>query len=232
MKRLAVMLLALASLPLGGRVFPQFGIETFLGGRYRLFSLAPWGGFRLSLAPTSSLIVKFRQQSIAFDIEGEDEVTRRFKSNLSMFTGVYYLQRRGLDAYAALFQMLGSNGYNATGADIGLAYKLFGGVAAEAGLYLLNEKSNLWYPDEPLRRITLYIGHVGVKVALLRRLELQPQVHLGSNSESVGTFAYSASVNFSPRDPIYITVTYMRYSENDEYRYSGDYFSGGINFYF
>jgi len=231
-KRAAVLLLALAALPLWGRVYPQFGLETFLGGRYRLFSLAPWGGVRIPLGTTSSLIVKFRQQSIAFDVEGEDEVLRRQKSSLSMVTGVYYFQADKIDTYAAVFQMLGSGGYSSTGLDAGLAYRLFRGLALETGLYLLNEKSNLWFPDEALRRITTHVWHVGAKVAILPRLEIQPQVFFGSNSESVGTFSWAASLNYSPRDPIYVTLTYTRYSENDQYRFSGDYFSGGINFYF
>jgi len=233
MKRALAVLLALAALPLWcGGIYPQFGLESFLGGQYRLFSLAPWGGLRFSLGTNSSLIVKFRQQTIAFDYEGDGEVVRRQKASLSMVTGVYYFQKEGLDAYAALFQMFGSSGYNATGLDVGLAYGLLRGVAAETGLYLLNENSILWYPGEAERRITVYIWHVGLKLALLPKLELNPQVYFGSNSESVSTFAYSASLNYSPSGPIYITLTYTRYSENDQYRFSGDYFSGGINFYF
>jgi len=232
MKRALAGLLALAALPLCGRVYPQFGLESFLGGHYHLFSLAPWGGLRVPLGPNSSLIVKFRQQTIAFDYEGEDEVMRRQKSSLSMVTGVYYFQKEEFEAYAALFQMLGSSGYSSTGLDVGLAYRLLRGVAAEAGLYLLNENSVLWYPSEAERRITTYIWHIGLKLALFSKLELNPQVHFGSNSESVSVFAYSASLNYSPHDPIYITITYTRYSENDRYRFSGDYFSGGINFYF
>lgn len=232
MKRAAVLLLVLAALPLGARVFPQFGVETFLGGRYDLFSLAPWGGVRLPLGNTSSLIVKFRQQSIAFDVEGDDETWSRKKSSLSMITGVYYFQKDRIDAYAALFQMFGSNRFLATGLDVGLAYKLFARIAAEAGLYVLNEKSVLWYPNEAPRRITTHVWHVGARIAVLPKVEIQPQIHFGSNSESVRNFAWSASVNVSPRDPIYITLTYTRYSENDQVRFSGDYFSGGINFYF
>lgn len=232
MRRAVAALLLLAALPLCGGVYPQFGVETFLGGAYNLFSLAPWGGVRVPLAPTSSLIVKFRRQSIAFDVEDDEGLRRRFKSSLNMLTGVYYYQKKGLDMYAALFQMFGSDGYNASGADIGLAVRLFKGLAAETGFYLLNEKSNLWYPDEALRRISTYVWHVGAKAAVLPRLELQPQLHFGGNSEKVGMFAYSLGLNYAPRDPIYISLSYQRYSENDEYRFSGDYFSGGINFYF
>lgn len=65
MRSLAAGLLLLAALPLGGSVYPQFGVESALGGRYRLFSLAPWAGLRLSLGRTASLIVKYRRQSIA-----------------------------------------------------------------------------------------------------------------------------------------------------------------------
>jgi hypothetical protein len=231
-KRLAATLLALAALPLCGRVYPQFGVETFLGGQYRLFSLAPWVGLRLPLANTSSLIVKVRQQSVAFDFVDENEAEVRQKSSLSMLTGVYYYQKGKLDAYAALFQMLGSDGYSASGADIGCAYRLWRLLAVETGLYLLNEKSTLWYPDEAARRISLYVWHAGLRLALAPKLELNPQVHLGSNSESVSTFAWSAGLTYSPRDPVYITITYTRYSENDEYRFSGNYLSGGINFYF
>jgi hypothetical protein len=231
-KRAVALLLLLAALPLSSSVYPQFGVETFLGGAYGLFSLAPWGGVRVSLAAASSLIVKFRQQSIAFDVEDDDGLRHRQKSSLSMFTGVYYYQKRGLEMYAALFQMFGSNGYNASGADAGLSCRLFNGLAAETGIYLLNERSNLWYPNEALRRISTYVWHVGAKIAVLPRLELHPQLHFGGNNESVGMFAYAATLNYSPRHPIYISLTYTRYSENDEYRFSGDYFSGGISFYF
>lgn len=232
MRRAVAALLLLAALPLGARVYPQFGVETFLGGAYGLFSLAPWGGVRVPLAATSSLIVKFRRQSIAFDVEDDEGLRRRFKSSLNMFTGVYYYQKKGLDMYAALFQMSGSDGYNASGADVGLAVRLFRGLAAETGFYLLNEKSILWYPDEALRRISTYVWHIGAKVAVLPRLELHPQLHFGGNNEKVGMFAYALGLNFTPRDPIYISLTYQRYSENDEYRFSGNYLSGGINFYF
>jgi hypothetical protein len=232
MKRVSALLLLLAALPLCGGVYPQFGVETFLGGAYDLFSLAPWGGVRVPLAATSSLIVKFRLQSVAFDVEDDEGLRSRQKSSLSMVTGVYYFQKPGLDMYAALFQMFGSSGYNASGADVGLSYRLFRGLAAETGLYLLNERSNLWYPNEALRRISTYVWHVGAKIAILPRLEINPQLHVGGNSESVGLFACAANLNYSPRDPIYITLTYTRYSENDEYRFSGNYFSGGISFYF
>lgn len=232
MKRRLALLLALAALPLCARVYPQFGAEAFLGGKYRLFSLAPWGGARFSLSASSSLIVKFRQQSVAFDVENEDGTMRRQNSALSMVTGVYYYQKNGIDAYAALFQMLGASGYSASGADLGLSFRLLRGVAAETGLYLLNEKSTLWYPDEAERRISLYVWHAGVKVSLSPRLELQPQLHFGNNSESVGTFAWSATLNYAPRYPIALSLTYTRYSESAEYRFSGDYLSGGASFYF
>jgi hypothetical protein len=149
-----------------------------------------------------------------------------------MVTAVYYYQKGKVDAYTALFQMFGTNKYNAIGVDAGFSYKLFKGIAAETGLYLLNEKSTLWYPDETVRRISLVVWHGGVRLALTPKLELNPQVHVGKNTESVGTFAYSASLTYSPLDPIYITLTYTRYSENAETRFSGNYFSGGINFYF
>jgi len=232
MKNKLAVLLLLAAMPLCAGTYFQFGVESFLGGRYHLFSLAPWGGLRFSLGNTSSLIVKFRQQSIAFDYVGEDEVEKKQKSSLSMITGVYYYQKGRIDAYAALFQMFGSDGYNASGADLGLAYKLFRGVTAESGLYLLNEKSTLWYPGEAMRRISLYVWHAGVRLTLTPKIELNPQVHFGNNSEDVSSFAYSASLNYTPWYPVYITLTYMRYSENDQYRFSGDYISGGINFYF
>lgn len=232
MKRLAAGLLLLAALPLCGRVVPQFGVESFLGGRYRLFSLAPWAGLRIPLASTASLIVKYRRQSIAFDYLNEDGGKERQRSSLNMLTGVYYRQQGRLDAYAALFQMFGSGGYNASGADIGCAYRLWRPLAVETGLYLLNEKSTLWYPDEAVRRISLFVWHAGVKLALAANLELNPQLHFGGNSESVSTFAWSAGLNFTPRDPLTITITYMRYSETDETRFSGDYLSGGVNFYF
>jgi hypothetical protein len=236
MKRAAALLLplllGLTVLPLPGRVYPQLGLETFLGGPYGLFSLATWAGLRIPLGNTSSLIVKYRQQSIAFDYEDQDGLMHREKSSLSMITGVYYYQKGRIDAYVALFEMFGTNHYDAIGADIGFACKLFRGVAAETGLYLLNEKSTLWYPDEALRRISLFVWHAGMRLALSPKFEFNPQVHFGNNSEAVGTFAYSASLTFSPQDPIYITITYTRYSENAETRFSGDYFSGGINFYF
>ena len=232
MKRALWLLLLLAALPLRAGTYLQFGVESFLGGRFRLFSLAPWAGLRFSLTNTSSLIVKFRQQSIAFDYTGADEVERRQKSSLSMATGVYYYQKGKIDAYVALFQMFGSGGYSASGADAGVAYRLARGVAAETGLYLLNEKSTLWYPEEAVRRISTYVWHAGARLDLTPKLELNPQVHFGGNSEQLSTFAYSAGLTYSPRDPIYITVTYMRYSENEQVRFSGDYVSGGINFYF
>ncbi|MBU4268726.1 MAG: hypothetical protein KJ808_07780 [Acidobacteria bacterium] len=232
MKRKMAVLLLLVAIPLCGGTYFQFGVESFLGGKYHLFSLAPWGGLRFSLGNTSSLILKFRQQTIAFDSLSEEEIEKRQKSSLSMVTGVYYYQQGKIDAYVALFQMFGSGRYSAIGVDAGLAYKLFRGVAVETGLYLLNEKSTLWYPDEAARRISLFVWHAGMKLALAPKLGFNPQVHFGNNSEAVGTFAYSASLTYSPRDPMYITLTYTRYSENDEYRFSGNYFSGGINFYF
>lgn len=232
MKRAAALCLLLAALPLCGRVYPQFGVEAFMGGAYDLFSLAPWGGVRLGLNASSSLIVKFRQQSVAFDVEDDEGLRRRSTSQLSMVTGVYYLQKGKLDAYGALFQMFGSGGYNASGVDVGLAWRVLGRVAAETGLYLLNERSNLWYPDEERRRISTWIWHVGAKIAVRPRLELQPQLFFGNNNEGVGTFSYALSLNYAPSGPLYLTLTYTRYSEKEEVRFSGDYFSGGINFYF
>jgi hypothetical protein len=232
MKWKIAFLLAWAATPLFGGIYFQFGLEAFGGGRYHLFSLAPWGGVRVPLGNTSSLLFKFRQQGIAFDYETDEGVEQRQRSKLSMFTGVYYYQKGKIDAYAAAFQMFGSGRYSASGADAGLAYRLFPGIGIETGVYLLTEKSILWYPDEPERRISLFIWRCGMGLKLGRRLEFKPEIYLGRNSEDVSTFSYSASLTYSPLDPVFITLTYSRYSETAEYRFGGNYLSGGINFYF
>lgn len=231
MKRAAALCLVLATLPLCGGVYPQFGVEAFIGGAYDLFSLAPWGGVRLPLDGQSSLILKFRGQTVAFDVEDEEGGRRRSESKIGMITGLYYLQKGKVDAYGALFQMFGSGGYNASGGDVGLEYEVIRGIAAETGLYFLTERSNLWYPDEELRRIATTIWHIGAKVKVLRRLEIHPQLHLGGNSDGISVSSWVAGLNYA-RGPMYITLTYTRYGESGEYRFRGDYFSGGVSFYY
>lgn len=197
-----------------------------------LLSVAPWVGVRLPLGGRSALLVKYRQQAISFTYEDPNGAEQKQNSSLSTVVVAYYTSRGRLDAYGAAFQIIGSDAYSGTGLDAGFSYRLRPRLSAEVGAYLLNERSVLWYPDEPLRRISTFSGHGGLSWRFLKKWQVDGDVIAGSTSDHVSTLSWSAGLTFLPFDPLYVHLAWMRYSETNGERRSGNYVMAGINFYF
>lgn len=220
------------SLSLHSAVHVQFGAESFAGGRMRLLSVAPWFGLRWPASGNASWLFKFRQQALSFTYTDDAGAEAEQSTSLSTLIAAYYFHQKRVDAYGAAFQMFGRGGYAGSGLDVGGSFRLLPGLRAEAGLYLLNERSVLWYPNEPLRRITTFSGHGGLQWRIRPRWYLDGDVTLATNSEHVQANSVSLGVTFCPFDPLYINAAWMRYSESSVERRSGNYITAGVNFYF
>lgn len=212
-------------------LFPQAGVEYYLGAN-KFRSLKPWAGVRLSLSTWSSALLKFTYHDLEFEYLDDTGAKLKRQASLGQFIGAFYYAREKIESYAALSYFRGSDGYTAYNLDAGSGYKLSSLLGLEAGVYLLDESSVLWYPDEPERRIRLGALRFGLNLSLAKGLQLNPQVYLYRNSEDVSASTLALSLIFIPREPFTFVATFWSYRESAQYRFSGQYFSFGLHLYF
>jgi len=217
-----------------GEVYPQAGLETYMGPNGYL-SFSPWAAVRVSTSPNSSVIFKVYRHLLNFDYVTDEGTTVTQDAQLSNFTLVYYYQKGKLDFYAAGSYLTGpvrGLSYYGAALDSGVEYKLWKFLAVTAGVYLLNENSVLWFPDQAQRNVLAYSLKSGLKIKLLAQLVFNPNVYILKNSDGVTALSYSAGLVYMPQDSVYITVYYWRYGERSDYKFAGNYLSAGLNFYF
>jgi hypothetical protein len=212
-------------------LYPQAGVEYYSGAN-KFRSLKPWLGVRISLSASSSVLWKYTFHDLSFDYQSEEGIAAKRESSLSQFIGAFYHARNKMEGYLALSYFRGTDNYSAYNFDGGAAWKLNSSLALEGGLYLLDESSVLWYPDEPARRIQLGAIKAGLKINLSRFLEINPLIYFYQNSEQVRARTVALSLTFIPRDPFYLVVTFWDYRESAEYRFSGQYLSLGLHIYY
>jgi len=232
MKNTAICLLFLLSLSVNSMadIHAQGGIESYMGANH-LSVITPWLAIRASLSKTSSLIFKYYNHNIQFRYDNGVETVKQ-DTQLTNLTSVFYFQNEKQDIYTALSYYMGKNSYRALAVDSGVKFNLNRFLALESSLYALVEKSTLWYPLDKPRYIFLYSFRGGVQVKLTKWMTLNPKVYFYRNSEEVNAISYSAGLVFTPKYPFIITAYYFRYKESAQYRFSGDYFSVGLNFYY
>jgi len=230
---LLIIFLLLISLQsnISAQIYPQFGLNSYVGPN-KLFSIAPWFGLRFPVSNASSVILKFNQQQLAYEYYNWEEEKELVEKKISHLVGVYYLQKNKLDLYAAILYLIGQDKYTGLGLDAGFSYRLFPRFKVEGGIYLLSEKSNLWYPDEAVRDIKLTSVRIGIQYQVFKKLIINPKLYFSSNSEDVSASTYSLGVIYLITGPLYLTADYTRYSESQQYKFSGNYFNCGINVYF
>ncbi len=211
-------------------IYPQFGIES-TGGSNKLFLLTPWLGLRYPVSQNSSFLIKYYNHNISFNYLIEETEKKR-NANISNFSLVYYFQNPNTELYSALSFLTGTDSYKAFALDCGFSKPLLRWLKTEIGFYLLKESSILWYPDEDIRDIFLYLLKGTLKVKLKKNIDFNSNFYFSINSEDVN--AYSASIGFiySPKEPFYLFLFYSRYSESAQYKFSGNYISMGLNFYY
>jgi len=83
-----------------------------------------------------------------------------------------------------------------------------------------------------VRRIFLYSANGGVKFKLNKWISINPKIYFYKNSEGVKASTFSIGLELTPKDPIYINLSYFKYSESAQYRFSGDFISIGLNLYY
>lgn len=216
---------------LKAEMHPQAGIESYLGPN-NFFSLTPWVGIRVNLTYNSSLLVKYYLHNIEYDYMNELEETIERKARLNNFTAALYAQKWGHDFYVATSLFLGTDDYSAVALDAGTELRLSNKIAVNGGIYYLNENSILWYPEEETRRISIYSVKGGFRYKLFNGFSLGPTFNLYKNSEEVNASSYGVLLQYVPRDPFYFHLAYYYYSESAQYRFSGHFFSFGINVYY
>lgn len=231
--RLKIIMLSLLlfSSILFGEIHPQGGFETYVGSN-KLFTFTPWVGLRLRLTKQASLIFKYYNHNLRFNYLSNELGETKRVARLSNFTTVLYAQKWGHDFYSAVSYFLGSDSYRALALDAGTALRVSDRLAVEVGIYLLNEKSVLWYPDEEARNIGLYSVKGGVKYKINKKLSISPKIYLYKNSEDVTATTFSIGLTFVPKQPIFLSLHFFRYSESSQYRFSGNYVSLGLSFYY
>ncbi len=212
-------------------VYPQAGLESYTGPN-NFFSITPWIGLRMGLSNHASFILKYYNHNIRFHYQNDDSEKIKRSAQLSNFTAVLYAQKWQHDFYSALSLFLGTDSYRALAFNAGTALKISKKLTVEVGTYLLNEKSVLWYPTEEVRNISLYSLNGGGRFYFNERFNISSKIYVYRNSEDVSASTYSVGLTFIPKPPIYITLNYFRYSESSQYRFSGNYLSFGINFYY
>lgn len=225
-----ILLLLAIFTPCFSGIHPQFGFES-TAGTNKLLLFTPWLGLRYSLSQNSSLLFKYYNHNISFNYLRE-EGEKKINSNISNLSLVYYFQNPKSELYSALSLLSGSESYRGIALDMGFIKPLFNWMKTEIGFYLLKESSILWYPDEDLRDIYLYSLKGGIKIKLTEKLDLNPNFYFYRNSEDVNAYSFSLGFVYSPKEPLYLHLFYSRYSESAQYRFSGNYVSLGINFYY
>lgn len=210
---------------------PQAGVESYIGPN-KFFSFTPWAGLRINLSKNSSLLVKYYRHHLQYDYLSELGETKKRTARLNNFTSAVYAQKWGHDFYAACSFFSGTDEYTALALDIGTELRLIKKTALTAGFYYLNEDSILWYPEEESRRIAVYSVKGEFRYTLFDGLSLGPNFNLYRNSEQVNASSWGVLLQFIPAEPVYLHVSYYRYTESAHYRFSGDFFSLGLNLYY
>ncbi len=216
---------------LGADIHLQGGIESYIGAN-NLFNVTPWAGFRVGLFKSTSLLLKYYNHNISFNHTNvNDEVIKR-KARLSNFTVALYTQKWGHDFYSALSFFSGTDSDSALALDAGTKLKIKDKIYLDVGIYLIKEKSILWYPDDPVRNISINSVKGGVEFKITKEFSICPKIYLYRNSEGVNAWTYSISALINPVGPVYISFIYLKYHESSLYRFAGDYLSIGLNFYY
>jgi len=224
-------LVLLLALSMDAEIRPQAGVESYMGPN-KFFSITPWAGIRINLTRNSSLLVKYYRHNIQYEYINQLGNTKKRKARLNNFTSALYAQKWGHDFYAAVSIFSGTEDYSALALDIGTELRLIKRMTINGGVYYLNEDSILWYPEENSRRIAVYSLKGGFKYSLWEGLSLGPTFNLYKNSEQVNASSFGLLLQFVPKDPVYIHVSYYRYTESAQYRFSGNFFSFGVNLYY
>lgn len=227
----AALLSSMAVHTFAAEVKPQFGIESYFGPN-KMSLVTPWMGIRLRIHPRASLLFKYYNHNIQFSYPNEIGKNVKRTANLSNFTSAVYTQLGKHEAYSAVSLFTGTDSYRALAFDAGGGIKLHNRITAEVGVYLLNEKSVLWYPNEPERNIRMNSFKGGVKLQILRWLALVPRAYFYKNSEKVTGATYSIGAVLSPIYPISLNILYLHYTEAAQYKFKGDYLSIGLHFYY
>ncbi len=228
--KIFIFIILLSKISFSG-IFPQFGIES-TAGTNKLFLLTPWLGLRYPISQNSSFLFKYYNHNISFNYQMEEGIEKKRNANISNFSLVYYFQNPGNELYSALSFLAGSDSYRGIALDCGFSKPLLKWLKTEIGFYLLKESSVLWYPDEDIRDIFLYSLKGSLKFKLRENLDFNPNFYFYRNSEDVNAYSISAGFIYSPSEPLYLFLFYSRYSESAQYRFSGNYLSFGINFYY
>ena len=228
---LTISFLLLTSLNVYSEVYLQGGFETYAGPN-RLFNFTPWVGFRINLSSNTSLLFKCYNHNIQFKFHSTEATYNKRNAHLTNFTTAIYTQKDGNEFHTSVSYFTGSDSYDSMVVDVGTGIKIFNWATVETGIYLLREKSVLWYPDEAVRNISLYSVKGGIKFKINKWLTLAPRFYFFENSENVKSNTLSTSLILMPKSPIFVTLTYLRYSESAQYRFSGNYFAMGLNFYY
>lgn len=233
---LSALLVILTSPGLAAGIYPQFGLEFTLGAN-NLLLVSPWAGLRFPLSDNASFLLKYYGHSLKYTYTGFDEATEQFvertrKANLSNFTtGVYY-QKNKWTAWGAASFMVGTDRYKALVLDAGVGREIWEWLTLEGGLYLLREDSILWYPEEERRMINIASLKAGLKIKLIEGIFFNSIANVYWTSEDVKAQSYYLGLILSSAGSLYMTLYYSRYSESSTFKFSGNYISVGLNFYY
>lgn len=232
MKTTGIILCLLCVVPsLSADVYPQAGVETYIGAN-NLMILTPWLGLRFPLSSHASFIFKYYSHNIRFDYLIDEGYEMKRNARLSNFTALLYAQKWNHDFYGALSYFVGTDSYQAWAFNPGTLIRFNDWLSLGTGVYLLNEKSILWYPDEKVRYIFLYSGHGELKIEVIKSLTFHTRINFYKNSENVTAHSYSVGLIWNLKPPVYLNVAFLKYSESAQYQFSGNYLTLGINFYY
>lgn len=229
-------LLICFSCVLSAEVLPQAGVESYMGANGML-SISPWIGERFGLNANASLILKVRQTFLGYnyiDYDPETDITmeKRNQTKITQITAALFMEKGKWSTYQAASILWNKESYLALVIDAGFSFRAFHWLKLEGGLYMQGEDSSLWFPDEPRRRIDLASIRAGMRILIWKWLSLHPQAFGYRNSDKVTAYSYSFGLEITPRYPYSASLNYIRYSESDQYRFSGNYFSVSFNLYF
>ncbi|MDZ7859370.1 MAG: hypothetical protein U5O15_01650 [Candidatus Krumholzibacteriota bacterium] len=210
---------------------PQGGIASYFGAN-NYFSVNPWGGIRVNVTSNSSLLLNYRFYSLQFDYTNKMGESYLRKAELNNFTTALYTRNWGHDFYAAASIFSGTDDYSAFSLDLGTELHPADRLAITAGIYYLNEDLVLWYPEEGSGKIDVYSVKGGFRYSLLDGLSLGPTLEFYRNSQEVTAYSVGAMVQFIPVEPVYVNFSYYYYSESAQYKFSGNFFSAGLNLYY
>lgn len=236
LKKTITILLVCFACGLSAEVLPQVGVESYMGAN-GMFSISPWVGERFGLSANASLILKVRQTFLGYDYidyntETDTTTDKRNQTKITQLTAALFMEKGKWSTFQAASILWNKENYFAAVIDAGFSFQAFRWLKLEGGIYLQGEDSILWFPDEPRRRIDLASLRAGLRVLICKWLSLHPQAFGYRNSDKVTAYAYSFGLEITPRYPYSISLNYIRYSESDQYRFSGNYFSLSLNMYY